>query len=259
MAQWELENNQDKIPLEQKPGNDATALPWTSSEWAPNLQTERRYSKRGVNITGDETPGERTFSINWLDSKLTQALYRAYVNDFVQFFDPQRGPFYFNDNTNQIRCAVRLQKFKPTFRVVNMVADFTIDLVMIDGAFEDLSLTLYEAGLQTHEDEFTVTNDGNLDAYPVIAVEFVDDITQFRIRNTTNGSTFLISNSGFTSGRICELDSQEGTIELESVNISNALEAGGFIFLSPGANVLRYEAVQGDANIDVSWRAAYAY
>ena len=134
---------------------------------------------------------------------------------------------------------------KPVNKTGLMIWDVRADLLLTDPFFyynsddTDTNVLTCAGGSET----FTITNDGNADAYPIVTIE--DASLNCVLQNNTDiptgesqGLKFALS----TTGKFI-VDCVDGTVEVGDVNYIRYF-AGAFLKLLPGDNELEYT---GDA------------
>jgi phage-related protein len=135
---------------------------------------------------------------------------------------------------------------------------------MLDAFWEDNTETIIYSptGGMANGDSLIIDNDSYIECYPIIRITPYEINSDFTIRNITTGAAFIIGSGSFVPGSEFIIDSQKGTIYLESsgsqIEMSSALADGsGFIKLIPGENEIQYSSVFGEVDIEIEYRRRY--
>lgn len=262
MAKWRVKNASGSTYELQTETDTISQMPFEIDPWTPRLDVSERYGRSGVNISGDEKISKRRMKFVWEKAFNSDTEWFTFANDITDFLNPKRGPFYLEDTDNDKRALCRLSNFtsKPNGKGLEYrFMSGTLEFYLLDATFEDLQATTnQQTGLVT-ESTFDINNAGNEDSFPVITVTTIDDLSTFTLTNTTNNSNMTVANSSMTTGKTIEIDCQNGTVKLNTVDISTSISSGGFLVLSPGVNTIEYTSPDGDVDIDTVYRARYAY
>lgn len=101
---------------------------------------------------------------------------------------------------------------------------------------------------------FTVSNGGNLDTPPIITIEPSATNSVLSLVNTTDNSrTFSYSDASFGDGDALTIDSKDGTIDRDGVNVLNNV-GGTFLTLLAGDNEITYTGPLGTITFDYTRR-----
>jgi len=227
-------------------------------------------------VTGDGTYQERRLQMRYSFASSTDATYRENMNTLEAFFRKNQRPYYLTDKANEIRAEVILTKhgIKESAGGRNRAAiNSTLDLVMVDGLWEDQYETIWPDGstggggtlpsgeVETMVDGGTanINVSGKFDVFPVIEFTAVGNVISFIFENTTLSGGFEFESNDFLSGTTLIFSSIDGTIYLDGVESSAYLTRGGPIILQPGDNTLSYESAGGDVQVQISYRNRYAF
>lgn len=241
------------------------------SPYVKRLGLKPRYGKDGDVPLADQYVGSRTIILDYhkyTQDGTTQARdleYRTFLNNLTAFFDPLFAPYFLEDLDNSIRCQVLLEEHADNPSQPGMQYRLGLNqlkLKMLNGHWEDITEnTVSPTGAFVNGDDVNINNDSLFRAFPVITLTAINSATEVTITNTTTGEGFTIGNNNFLPGSVLIIDSRDGIIELDGVDVSNSLADGsGFISLAPGVNTLVYEsAVSGEVILSVSFRRRYAH
>lgn len=235
------------------------------SAYKLRVQTENRYGKAGGELVGDQAANTRNISINFNNTARNDTDYIDQINSTVRVFQRGLQPFYLVDTDNNRRARVLLSSINDTPNskgLLMRVGDNNIDLVMLDSLWEDLNETEEFSNGLANGEELEITNNSDVDIYPIIEITALVDNGEFIIENLDTGTLARISTSGFTATTKIILNSVTGEIILDdgfsSAEISFALVDGsGMIKLTPGSNTLRYESTFGAVDLKVRYRERY--
>jgi len=259
----ELVNTNDTLPLDNR-------FKMVISPYKRRLGLKPRFGKDGSVALADQFVDSRTITLDYYKytadgNKAERDLeYRTFLNTLTAFFDLRYAPFYLHDVDNGIRSEVLLSTHadNPIQGMEYRLGQNQISLEMLKGHWEDITeVTVTQTGSFSTGDSIVVNNDSLFRCFPVITMTAVNSATEVTITNTTTGEGFTIGNSSFLPGAELIIDSRDGIIELDGVDVSNSLaDGGGFISLAPGSNTLVYESsVSGEVFISISFRRRYAH
>lgn len=230
---------------------------------------EKRYGKSGGKVTGDRQVDARDIKINFNNVSENDTAYIAKLEELLGIFRLDKEPFYLEDIDNNRRCEVELSSLndRPVAEGLELrVGDNNIDLIMLDGHWEDLDETIVGSdsnGLANGE-SITVTNDANVECYPIFTIAPYMDNSEFSIINNTTGALFTLSTAGFIVGTEFIVNGQTGKIFLSDgisqTELSSALVDGsGIINFVPGENQILYESIFGAVDVQIEFRRRYAF
>lgn len=239
------------------------------SPYRRRIKMIQRFGVPGGQQVGDEQADSRDLRLRYRHTGDNDSDYITELQSILGVFRLDKAPFYLVDKDNARRCEVRLQDMDDqpvadglTFRI----GDTGLTLKMLDGHWEDLTESLYSSptGGSANDSSILVSNDADVNAYPIIEITPERSNSEFTLRNLTNGNFIKLSSASFVVGTTFTIDAVTGRIELDdgitSVELSSALADGsGMINLVPGNNLIRYESVFGDCDITIRFRRRYAF
>lgn len=259
----ELFNANTSLPIDKR-------FKMAISPYKKRLGLKPRYGKDGSVALADQYVDSRQITLDYY--KYTQdgtttardLEYRTFLNQLTAFFDLVYAPFYLHDLDNEIRCEVLMSSHadNPPQGMEYRLGLNQITLEMLKGHWEDIDeVTVTQTGAFSSGDSIVVNNTSLFKCYPVITMTAVNSATEVTLTNSTTGEGFTIGNSSFLPGAELVIDSRNGTIELDGVDVSNSLaDGGGFISLGAGNNTLVYESsVSGEVFMSISYRRRYAH
>jgi len=187
-----------------------------------------------------------------------------WIDSINGIFSPQYQPFYLIDATNnrRIQCVMTSHQTDFTGDDLNMEyvgANNILTLDTADACWEAVTPTVVSGSLSNGQ-ALIVNNPSRISVYPVISLSpGCAEIDNFRLSVENNsGNVIQIESAGaFKSGTVMIIDSVEGAVTLQSVNINSAIAGGSLPFLLPGSNTLRYASAFSPVNITVSFRRAW--
>ena len=245
------------------------------------VNVRERLRKDGGVAIGDRTFDVRKYDLMWPNyaTEDVESTYRSNHNLVEGFFRQDQEPIYLIQKDNNIRAEVVLTSHKinhPT-GTRNRHSMNTMTFEMVDSLWESTDEAAFPggAGSQTggattggtgtgidagvgvpmsDEDTITVTNESQFDVYPRFYIIPQNNVVKFSLINQTLGGGFEFDSNDLISGTLLVLDSSEGTVELNGAEKSAGISQGGFIFLQPGENILKYESSGGSITIELVWR-----
>lgn len=248
----------------------STVLPLTNAELIPKFdhppvtikqKVIERYGRDGGGITGDRRIASRKLRIEIGVRGTTDALYAANAN--ALFSIASQDELYLYDDTRGYRLKISVGAITPKSDAYRQAELWTLDCVAPDAAWETIAERVYgddeyadeydEYGGQYLSDAeiFTLDNADPLEAYPVFYLYPVAANSEFALVNETTGAVCRIGESLFTPGTRLVLDSRDGTAQLyvgddDPVDVRQKIgDDTGFLILTPGVNVIRYESTFG--------------
>ena len=103
---------------------------------------------------------------------------------------------------------------------------------------------------------YLIENLGNYNTLPIF--EITGPGTDFNIQNLTNGQSFNL-NLTIASGHTVTIDTQNKSVTRSTTNLFGSFD-GDFIQLSPGNNILTFNALSGtDSNTQLTTKYRHAY
>lgn len=231
----------------------------SASELRYRVQATDRYGKPGGETWGDRQTSSRKFTLDYDISNpepQPEIYYEDTLNEILEMFNPALFPCYLVDTINGRRAQVELERHQDQPADAGLdrrVGVGSFDLIWKEGLWENVDESSYSGatGGLVSGDTFTVDNDGRAKAYPIITLMAVDDVEEFTIRNVGTGIFTRIGNTGFTAGSQIVINSQNGSIRLNGVEISQSLAVGsGFVYLDPGSNIIEYTSTGGAVTLE---------
>jgi len=247
------------------------------------VQVVDRLRRDGGTAIGDESFQPRQYIMRYHvhDSGTISGA----LNTIESFFRPDKRPYYLTDVARAHRAEIVLRENKIAHDngLRDRVAlNCSMTLEMVDALWESLDEFGFPGGpgsqtggattggtgtgtaagvgiLLQDENEFTITNTGLFDAFPLFYVVAQNNVVSFTLRNLTADGAMTFDHNSFLSGALVILDSVAGTITIDGVDRSAGLSAGGLLRLLPGANTFRYESDGGDVRFEAVWRTRHAY
>jgi len=112
-------------------------------------------------------------------------------------------------------------------------------------------------GIINDMDEFSITNTGDYETYPIFTITATNPNPLFRLINKTEQNRRTeISYPFFNAGDIITINSFDNQITCNNLNISE-FGNGNFLRLLPGVNTIKYTG--NTVNISVSWQKRRTY
>ena len=216
------------------------------------------YGRDGAFVRGDFSAMSRKLDLNFNDARKTDAEMRALLSDYFGFLLSANRPFYLEDRDNLIRWPVELMSFDPSAQdgLEYRYHRGKLSLELLEPYPEDLNANFANDTLADGQ-SLEVTNNGLLNAFPVILITAVNTITQFSLEVDATQLNIEIFDNSFIAGEQYTLDSITGEVSLAGQDRSYAIADGGLLQLAPGVNNILYNSPDGDIQLDVQWRARY--
>lgn len=238
------------------------------SEYAPRVNTQSRFGRSGGVTTGDrEVPPREIIMQLWMSAKGDDRAYHDAMETLIGFFRPRNTPAWIYDDQDDVdaedrvprRARVELSRedLQPDETGTHgriMSGDFA--LAMLEGHWEDADLQSQTEESVGDGQSFNVDNTSKREAYPIYRVTASQQNTLFRITNSTTGLFMEIGSNDLQQDDELVIDSVDGTITINDVEISaGALSEGSsFPILEPGNNTIEYTSAFGTVDITVEWR-----
>lgn len=252
MRQLQFRNNQTTYDLDE-------SWIYDLSDFTRRLELSSRYSKNGSNAYGDRTTDAREARFyTKLGTETDQANIDA-LAAIERFFDVTRGPFWFEDIGNNRRASIEISKISSKAHSDGnrkRLEEISLTVSFLDGEYEDLTPTI-ESNTMTNGDQVIINNPGRV-IYPVITITPNATITAIQLRNITNSSGFLFS-APLTVADTIIVNSRTGEITLNGVDAADYITEGGPISINPDSNIIEYNSDDGSCDVDIEWRAVYAF
>ena len=229
------------------------------SPFERKLSLSSRYSKNGSNAYGDRTTDARNMQFTRTLPTENDTSNIEFLLEIERFFDVSKAPFFFEDVGNGRTASIEVSRFESTSRddtLRKRVEEIKLAVVMLDGEYEDLDPTINSDTL-VNDATIEVLNPGRT-IYPIVTITANALIQSFELRNITNSTGLSMSIIGFDVGQTIIINSRDGSITQDGVDVSFSIIDGGGIILSPGTNIIKYNSADGSIDIDVEWRAVYA-
>ena len=242
------------------------------STYRPRLGIQSRYGKSGGVATGDREVDPREISIAVDLTATTDYQYVSAMETILGLFRVENAPFYLYDdqddsNTGGLPPRRTQIELKSEDLSTNgkgnerRVMSGKIVFSMLDGLWEDQIAKTYESGSGgiSNNSTFTLSNTSKRRAYPVYTITALSNNSLFRLTNTQTDVFIEIGTSDFTIGTDCVIDTVNGTITIDGVNIiaSSLSDGSSMPDIVPGDNEIRYESDYGACEIQVEWRQQY--
>ena len=262
-----LRNTETTLALET-PGKDFLGYGLSEPPLIRRVSLQSRFGKPGAFAIGDKRVGARPLTLQTDITGITDSEYTAQLSNIVKIFDLEKQPWFLENTDASRRTKVELLSITPSPQVgmEKRHAPLRIELSMIDGFWEDLTLQSESSpsGGTASGETISVPNEGDDNSYPLIIVTPTDSNSNFSILNNTTSDIITIGSTAFVVGTTLEIDSRDGLLLLNDGNtkteISFAIADGtGFMFLTPGTNVLQYDSNFGAVDIQVDYRQQYAF
>lgn len=256
----------------------------TEEGMSRRIKVEERLRRDGGTVVGDETFEPRPYTLKYNLSAEDQEDYFDSMNQIEAFFRPDKRPYILTDTSRGIRAEFILPKHKVSHPVGNRgkSSENTLSIQLKDSLWESVDEFAHPGGagsqtggattggtgtgvgagvgvLMQDGDEISVNNPGRFDCFPEFYIIPQDNVVSFTLRNTTADGAFTFDSNALVSGVLLRISAVTGIIQINGVDRSSGLTAGGIWRLIPGSNTVRYESVGGDIRIELVWRLRYAY
>lgn len=240
-----------------------------------------RLRRDGGIAIGDRTVGIRKYDLTWgnFGTESDDQTVRDNHNKLEGFFREDQEPIYLIQKNENIRGQVVLTGHGVTHPRGNRNRknDCVLNLQLVDALWESEDEFAFPGGTGSQtgetggtggaeqgvgvtlndEDEITVTNNAQFDVFPRFYIVPQNNVVKFSLVNSTLGGGLEFDSNDLLSGTLLILDSSEGSVTLDGIEKSAGLTQGGFIFLAPGDNVLKYESSGGSISLELVWRERY--
>ena len=119
------------------------------------------------------------------------------------------------------------------------VCEVEIKLFCEDPFFYKFTQTSYFVILDSSPKQFTVTNPGKVDVFPVLGLTALVTISTFELVNITTGMSFIFHDTGFTPGKTITIDCVNGEVDNSGTDAIRYFD-GLFPSLAAGGNIFQY-------------------
>ena len=215
---------------------------------------DKVYSHGGID-TSDGKIKQKTLTLKGILYGATRAAYLTIVQEFREKVYQENYQLYFGEPAtyNYFYNIRKLFKIKNKYIEGQdyFASEVEATLLLTDPFLYYKTKESVDTTIDASPKTFTVTNDGNVNAYPVITITADMAVSTLKLQNNTDipsgeteGLKFDYIDNHFVSGNDLIIDCQEGTVERES-NTSIRYFSGAFLKLIPGSNSITYT---GDTN-----------
>lgn len=212
---------------------------------------EEKAFSHGAVMTGDGKIDARdvTVEVELIDYTTT-ADYRTAIDALKTAAYKQDQKLYLDDDRYiNIKSLKKIsEEFHEGFYRVKATVKLTF--YCPDPFFYAASASSKVVAITESPQTFTVSNGGNLDTPPIITIEPSATNSVLSLVNTTDNSrTFSYSDAAFGDGDSLVIDSTDGTVERDGVNVLNNV-GGTFLQLLAGDNSIIYTGPLGTITVD---------
>lgn len=223
-----------------------------------------KFGVEGGYETGDGVLGHRSAEVKIWFIAQTDLAYRTRLSRVVNFFKPERRPFYLEDTANNLRTKVSFKgmSWKPREGSTHRIGEGTIKLIMLDGLWESTNeVTITSANIASDSSVYIVVS-SNIEvynAYPKIKMTSSGANADFSITNVTNGDSVRIQQVNLTSGQFVQVDSVDGLIYYGTTLSPTSKTDGNFPRLVNGLNQIKYQSAIGTqaTEIEIIYRPRF--
>lgn len=216
---------------------------------------EEKAFSHGAVMTGDGKIDARdvTVEVELIDYTTT-ADYRTAIDALKTAAYKQDQKLYLDDDRYiNIKNLKKIsEEFYDGFYRVR--AKIKVTFYCPDPFFYDNAPSSQEITITESTQTFTVNNGGNLDTPPIITIKPSETNSVLSLVNATDNSrTFSYSDASFGDGDALTIDSKDGTIDRDGVNVLNNV-GGTFLTLLAGDNEITYTGPLGTITFDYTRR-----
>ena len=245
---------------------DLTGWTYNISPYKRRVGVQQKYSQNGAWTSGDGKVSSRTIQVSQDLAAKNDTDYMTLIEGIAGIFYDDYAPFYLHDTDTGRRARVELESINETWShgTERRLTRITINLIMLDAFFENNLVESISWLNVANTNTKIITNSGLVDAFPVITVTALADNAEFSIINQNTEDSITIGTNLFTTGIIVTIDCVNGNVTLSDgvteIDISYAIADGtGFIFFDLDANVLEYQSIYGNVNINIEYRPLYLF
>lgn len=230
----------------------------TPGAFSRNRTYRKIYGPDGEDAFGDGSVSGFDISLEYTALAQTDTAFRNEIRNLVRFIMSGNEPFYLVDKDNNLRQKVDPKGFDPKASVNMRVAKPVLTVRALQPFKEDLAENQTTQSGIVNNSTVLVDVGGDFRCFPIIQLVAVLTTSEFRVTNTTNGSSVQIIDGSFTPGGIYIMDSTIPAFTLNGTNRDLQVSDGGVLFFSPGVNTLSFTIPIGEVNATINWRSRYA-